>query len=83
MKPVMPTYKAIVQGGRAVLENLDFEDGTELELEVVNDNELDGMDDEERERLHASLRRGLAQAEAGQSRPAEEFIASTNLIRFS
>jgi hypothetical protein len=72
----MSTYKAVVQGGRAVIENLEYEDGTELELEVVSGSDLDDdMDDEERDRLHSALDRGLAQMEAGDTVPAEEVIA--------
>ncbi len=76
MKPAMSTYKAVVRGGRAVIENLEYEDGTELELEIVSGDDLDGeMDDTERERLHAALDRGLAQMEAEDTVPAEEVIA--------
>ena len=35
----------------------------------------DELDDEERQKLHASLKRGLAEAEAGQGRPVEDFLA--------
>jgi hypothetical protein len=35
----------------------------------------DDLDDEDRERLHASIRRSLEQQEAGKGRPASEVIA--------
>ncbi len=40
------------------------------------DLEYDGeMDEEEREKLHASLERGMEQMRAGQGRPAEELLS--------
>ncbi len=70
----MPTLKAIVQGGRAIIEDMgEYPDGTELELSLVDDDE---MDDECRAGLHASLERGLAQAAAGETVAAEEVLAS-------
>jgi hypothetical protein len=69
----MSTLKAIVSGGRAIIEDMgEYPDGTVLELSIVDDDE---MDDEERAKLHASLDIGLAQARAGQTRPAEEVLA--------
>jgi len=38
----------------------------------------DELDDEERARLHASLKRGMEQAKAGKGRPVEEFLAELN-----
>ena len=35
----------------------------------------DALDESDRERLHASLLRGLAQAKAGQGRPVDDFLA--------
>ncbi len=69
----MSTLKAIVQGGRAIIEDMgEYPDGTELELSLVEDDEVDA---EERAKLHAALDVGLAQARDGQTRPAEEVIA--------
>jgi len=41
----------------------------------VHLDEADDLDDEERKKLHASLKRGIEQAKAGLGRPAEEFLA--------
>ena len=77
----MSTYKAVVHGGRVVIENLKYEDGTELELVLVTGTDLDGdMDEDERKRLHAALDRGLAQMEAGDTIPAEEVFAEVRDI---
>lgn len=38
-------------------------------------DENDGLDEEERLKLHASIQRGFDQAEAGLARPAREVIA--------
>lgn len=69
----MSTLKAIVQGGRAIIEDVgDYPDGTELELAVV---EHDEMTEEERAKLNASIDRGIAQCEAGLAVPAEDVLA--------
>jgi hypothetical protein len=69
----MQPLKAHVQNGRLVLnEATELPDGTELSL-VVADEE-DELDDQERARLHESLRRSLAQARAGQLIEADEVI---------
>ncbi len=69
----MSTLKAIVQGGRAIIEDMgEYPDGTELELSLVADDEMDA---EERAKLHAALDIGLTQAREGQTRPAEEVVA--------
>ena len=72
-------HEARVRNGRLVLdEPSDLPDGTVVSLfEDVEDyaDPGDDLDDAERERLHASLRRGLAQARAGKTRPVEEFLA--------
>jgi len=81
MKPVMPTYKAIVQSGRIVIDNVDFEDGTELELEIVNDNEVDVMDDEQRTELDAELDASLDDLEAGRTIPMAEAFAKLRAQR--
>ena len=73
----MSTLKAIVQGGRVIIEDVNYPDGTELEIAIVgNDQMSDQMSDEEQARLDASLERGLAQMEAGNTIPAGEVIAS-------
>jgi predicted transcriptional regulator len=70
----MSTLKAVVRGGRAIIEDVgDYPDGTVLELSVVDEH--DEMSDEERARLDAALERSLAEAEAGKTRPMEDVIA--------
>jgi len=70
----MSTLKAIVSGGRAIIEDVgDYPDGTELEVEVVANDEMSA---EERARLNASIERGLAQMKAGDTISAEELIDS-------
>lgn len=69
----MSTLKAIVTGGRAIIENVgDYPDGTELELSVVEDDELS---DESRARLHAAIEQSIKECEAGLAVPAEELLA--------
>ena len=70
--------RARIRKGRIVLdEPTDLPDG---EIELVPLDEVlasggDYLDDEERARLHESLRRGIAQARAGQLVDADEVIA--------
>jgi hypothetical protein len=70
--------RARVRKGRIVLdEPTDLPEG-EVELvplDVVLANGGDYLDDEERKRLHESLRRSIAQARAGQLVDADEVIA--------
>jgi hypothetical protein len=65
--------KAVVKQGRIVMdEPTELPEGTELVLAVVDEG--DEMDDEERARLHQSLRRSIAQAKAGQLVDGDEVI---------
>jgi hypothetical protein len=75
----MRALKAHVRGGRLVLdEPTDLPEGEVIELvaldEVLADGE-DDLDDEERERLHQSIERGLADVRAGRTVDATEVIA--------
>ena len=75
----MQPVKARVKNGRLVLdEPTDLPEGEEVEL-VPLDEVLarggDYLDDEERERLHRSIERGLEDAKAGRTVPAEQVIA--------
>jgi hypothetical protein len=66
--------RARVQNGRIVLdEPTDLPDGTVLEL--VPGVELDDLADDDREKLHAAIRRGLEQGRAGEARPIDEALA--------
>lgn len=65
--------KAVVKNGRLVMdEPTSLPEGTELELTVADGG--DDLDDEERARLHASLRRSVEQARAGQVFDARQVI---------
>ena len=69
----MQSKKARVHNGRLVLdEPTELPEGTEVVLAVADDG--DDMDDEERARLHESLRRSIAQAKAGQLIDGDEVI---------
>jgi hypothetical protein len=68
----MQPMKARVRNGRLVLdEPTDLPEGAEVILTAVDDDELD---EEERARLHESLRRSMAQAKAGQLIDADVVI---------
>lgn len=67
----MGSLKAVVRGGRAeVQDRVDMPDGTELELEIVEDV----LDDAEREALHRALDAARANARAGNTRPIDEVL---------
>ena len=59
----MQVLKATVRNGRIVVDApTALPEGTELELRVVND---DGMSDDERQELHASIVRGIHDGRSG------------------
>ena len=69
----MSTLKAIVQGGRAIIEDVgDYPDGTELDVAIVGN---DQMSDEERAKLDAELEASLNDLDAGRTKPATEVFA--------
>jgi hypothetical protein len=69
----MQPLKAVVKNGRLVLdEPTELPEGTELVLALVDEG--DDMDEAERARLHASLRKSIAQAKAGQLIDGDEVI---------
>lgn len=74
----MHALKAHVQNGRLVLdEPTDLPEGEVVELVPLDEvlaNGGDNLDDEERERLHASIRRGIEDAKAGRVVDAEQVI---------
>jgi hypothetical protein len=79
MEGMNRALKAHVKGGRLLLdEPTDLPNGEEVEL-VPLDEVLAGggdyLDAEERERLHAALDRGIAEARVGRTTDAEEVIA--------
>ncbi len=75
----MATLKAVVRQGRVVVEDrVDYPEGTELELEVVDaENAFDenDLDEEDQAALDSSIARGLEEMRQGKGRPLEEFIA--------
>jgi len=75
----MQPLKAKVQKGRLVLdEPTDLPEGEVIELVLVDDvlaNGGDHLDDEERERLHASIDQGIEDFENGETEDAFEALA--------
>jgi hypothetical protein len=68
----MRVIKATVRNGRIVVDApTSLPDGYEVELHVAND---DGMSNEERERLHESIRRGIADGRAGREMDFDAFV---------
>ena len=74
----MQAMKARVKNGRLVLdEPTDLPEGEEVELVPLDDvlaNGGDYLDDEERERLHRSIERGLEDVKAGRTVEARKVI---------
>ena len=77
----MQPLKAHFQNGQVVLdEPTDLPNGTELY--VVSAEQLgdvvmlrdDGLDDDERKRLHESIRRGIKDGRAGRVTDLDEFL---------
>ncbi len=65
--------RARVTNGRIVLdEPTDLPEGTVLEL--VPGVEVDELADEDREKLHAAIRRGLEQGRRGEARPIDDAL---------
>jgi hypothetical protein len=68
------TLKAHVRGGRLVLdEPTELPEGSEVELVLVDDG--DALDDDDRERLHASLLRSAEQFREGRGIDADHALA--------
>jgi hypothetical protein len=74
----MQPFKAHVRNGRLVLdEPTDLPEGEVIELVPVDEVLASGgdyLDDEERERLHKSIERGLADVKAGRTVDASDVI---------
>ena len=67
--------QARVQNGRLVLdEPTDLPEGDVVRLVIVHDED-DGLSDEEREAMHNSLDRAIAQAKADRTIDGGEFLA--------
>ncbi len=68
----MQLFKTTVRNGRIVVdEPTTLPDGHEVELCVVND---DGMSEEERQQLHASIARGIRDGRAGREMDLDSFV---------
>jgi hypothetical protein len=81
----MRALKAHVRGGRLVLdEPTELPEGEVVELVPLDEvlaNGGDYLDDEERKRLHESLRESLRQIEAGQTVDAATALAELRAHR--
>ena len=79
MRVEMHALRAHVRGSRIVLdEPTDLPEGEVIELVPLDEvlaNGGDYLDDEERERLNASLREGIRQMKAGQTTDAAVALA--------
>jgi hypothetical protein len=75
----MRALKAHVRGGRLVLdEPTDLPEGQDVELVPLDEVLASGgdyLDEEERQRLHESIERGLEDVRAGRTVDAEQVIA--------
>lgn len=75
----MRALKAHVRGGRLVLdEPTDLPEGEAVELVPLDEvlaSSGDWLDEEERQRLHASIERGLEDVRAGRTVDAGQVIA--------
>jgi hypothetical protein len=75
----MHALKAQVKNGRLVLdEPTDLPEGEVVELVPVDEVLASGgdyLDNEERERLHASIQRGIADVKAGRTVEAAQAIS--------
>jgi len=69
--------KASVRNGRLVLdEPTELPEGSTVELIMItDDNDFDGLDNAEREALHAALVEGIAQDDAGETLAASDVLA--------
>ncbi len=68
----MQALKARIENGQVVLtEPAVLPEGAEVEVHVVTD---DGMSDEERAALHASIIRGIEDCRAGRVTDMDDFI---------
>ena len=74
------TLHAHVINGRLVVdEPVDLPDGTQVQVEIVNDS--DALDDADRARLHAAIEQGQDEIDRGEGRPADELIAELRATR--
>jgi hypothetical protein len=78
--PEMQPLKAHLKNGQVVLdEPTDLPNGTELYVVPAELGDVvllrdDGLDDDERKRLHESIRRGIEDGRAGRVSDFDEFL---------
>jgi hypothetical protein len=82
----MQPLKGIVRNGKLVVDETptDLPEGTEVELVLVEppiDDATDDLDDEERARLHGSLRESIEQMENGEGIGMAEALAELRAHR--
>jgi hypothetical protein len=76
--PVMPAFKARVQGGRIVLdEPTNLPDGAEVRLLAVDGDDLDEQD---RKALHAAIEAGERELDLGRGVAEDELWARLRAI---
>ena len=74
------TLKARVLGGHLIVEEtIDLPDGAEVDLAVVDPG--DDLDDLDRERLHAALRKAQLELETGNEIPAADALSRVRGFR--
>jgi hypothetical protein len=72
----MPLLYGRVQGGRIVIQDLvDLPEGTEVRLELVEQDDDDQLDAEDRARLEAAIAKGRQEIADGKGIPAEQVVA--------
>lgn len=67
-----PLHARVLDGRLVLDEPVDLPDGTEVELVPADDG--DDLDDADRARLHASLKRSAEQFARGEGIPAEDAL---------
>jgi hypothetical protein len=68
--------KAFVRNGRLVLdEPTGLLEGAVVDIVAITDDDLDGLDDEERAALHAALAQGIAEDDRGDTVDADEVLS--------
>jgi len=74
----MLTVRGRVRGGRLVVdEPVELPENLEVELAIADVG--DDLDDADRQRLHAAIRRGAKQIERGEFAPAEQVLAELSV----
>jgi hypothetical protein len=79
-EPMPLRLRAHVTQGRIVVdEPVDLPDGTEVQVEIANDS--DGLDDEDRARLHAAIAQSQDEIDRGEGVPAAQLLAGLRARR--